>query len=236
MTPVVGLSTYRDEARWGPWDREAAILSVSYIDCVAQAGGRPVLVPPADGPGAGGDSAKRVAERLDALVLVGGADVDPERYGAVRDMATGPANAWRDDNELAVLGAFLEAGKPVLGVCRGLQVINTFFGGTLHQHLPDVIGSKAHQPAPGQFEENKVRAVPGSVVEQIMGDEFSVLCCHHQSIDVVGRGLTVTAQAGDGVIEAVESDDAGGPFLVAVQWHPEQSMDLKPFRALVEAC
>jgi putative glutamine amidotransferase len=230
------LSTYREQAVWGSWDRPAGVLQTAYLDCVAQAGGRPVMLPPADGPGSGGDSSISLADRLDALILTGGADVDPARYGAVRQAATGPAHTWRDDNELQLLASFLKSGKPVLGICRGHQIINTFLGGTLHQHIPDVNRSTSHQPAPGEFGETKIRAELGSVVADVMGDVFSVMCSHHQSIDVVGRGLHVTARADDGIIEAVEAESDGAPFLVSVQWHPEQSMDTRLFRALVEAC
>jgi putative glutamine amidotransferase len=231
--PLIGLSTYRQQATWGSWERRAAILQVAYVDCVAEAGGRPVMLPPADGPGASARSAELLAQRLDALVLVGGADVDPSRYGAQRDNATGAAHPWRDDNELALLGAFLESRRPVLGICRGTQILNSFLGGTLHQHLPDVTGSKDHQPLPGEFGEVRVLTEPGSVVASVMGEGFSVACSHHQAIDVLGTGLAVTARSEDGVIEAVE---LGSGFVVGVQWHPEQKADTRLFRALVEAC
>ncbi len=166
-------------------------------------------------------------------MLVGGADVDPSRYRAQRDDATGEPHPWRDENELALLGSFLDARRPVLGICRGTQVINTFLGGTLHQHLPDVTGSKDHQPLPGEFGEVRVLAEPGSVVASVMGEAFCVACSHHQAIDVLGDGLAVTARSEDGVIEAVE---LGTGFVVGVQWHPEQKADTRLFRALVEAC
>jgi putative glutamine amidotransferase len=174
-----------------------------------------------------------LAASLDALVLVGGADVDPARYGAGRDEATGEPHPWRDDNEFTLLGSFLEARRPVLGICRGAQLINTFLGGTLHQHLPDVTGSKDHQPLPGEFGEVRVKTVPGSRVAAVMGETFDVACSHHQAIDKLGAGLVVTAHCEDGVVEAVE---LGPGFVVGVQWHPEQKADTRLFRALVEAC
>ena len=191
------------------------------------------MLPPAEGPGATRDSAASLAERLDALVLVGGADVDPSRYGAGRETATGASHPWRDENELTLLGSFLEAGRPVLGICRGAQVLNTFLGGTLHQHLPDVTGNKAHQPSPGEFGEVRVKSEPGSRVAAVMGETFQVACSHHQAIDKTGSGLVVTAYSDDGVIEAVE---LGTGFVVGVQWHPEQKADTRLFRGLVEAC
>lgn len=235
------MTTYRQQASWASWNRPGAVVATSYVDCVTAGGGRAVLLPPLSGPGAPpGDVASSVSEaalelarRLDALVLVGGADVDPSTYGESRSAETEETHPWRDDNERRVLESFLEAGKPVLGVCRGVQVLNTFLGGTLHQHVPAVIGSSVHQPAPGEFGEVKVHSEPGSRVARAVGDTFVVLCSHHQAIDVVGRGLVVTARADDGVVEAVELDSG---FVVGVQWHPEESGDTRLFRALVEAC
>jgi putative glutamine amidotransferase len=239
--PLVGVTTYRQHASWATWDRPGAVVQTSYVDCVTGGGGRAVMLPPLEGPGElvgslgprVADSAVLVAARLDALVLVGGADVDPSRYGQKRSEKTVETHPWRDENEIRLLDCFLQAGKPVLGVCRGAQVLNTFLGGTLYQHLPDVIGSSAHQPGPGEFGERKIWSEPGSKVSQVIGDTFSVLCSHHQAMDRLGSGLAATAHTEDGVIEAVEL--AGG-FVVGVQWHPEQSGDTRLFRALVEAC
>jgi putative glutamine amidotransferase len=231
--PLVGLTTYRQPATWGSWERPAAILQAAYVDCVANAGGRPVLLPPAEGPGVTAGSAASLAANLDALVLVGGADLDPARYGAGRDDSTGDPHPWRDENEISLLGSFLDASRPVLGICRGTQLINTFLGGTLHQHLPDLTGSKDHQPLPGEFGEVRVTSEPGSRVAAVMGEVFEVACSHHQAIDKLGAGLVVTAHSDDGVLEAVE---LGTGFVVGVQWHPEQKADTRLFRALVEAC
>ena len=203
------------------------------MDCVAEAGGRPVMLPPAEGPGSSAGSAASIADRLDALVLVGGADVDPSRYRACREEATGKSQPWRDDNELTLLESFMSRGRPVLGICRGTQILNTFLGGTLHQHLPDVTGNKDHQPLPGEFGEVSVKSEHGSRVQAVMGEAFNVACSHHQAIDRPGEGLVVTAHSGDGVVEAVE---LGTGFVVGVQWHPEQKADTRLFRALVEAC
>jgi len=191
------------------------------------------MLPPAEGPGSSAGSAASIADRLDALVLVGGADVDPSRYGARRDEATGRSHPWRDDNELTLLESFMRAGRPVLGICRGAQILNTFLGGTLYQHLPDVTGNKDHQPLPGEFGEVNVTSEPGSKVAAVMGETFSVACSHHQAVDRLGAGLVVTAHSDDGIAEAVELEDG---FVVGVQWHPEQKADTRLFRALVEAC
>ena len=243
--PLVGVTTYRQHASWASWDRPGAVVATSYVDCVSDGGGRAVMLPPLEGPGVrsyavasasaedAAAAAMAVAERLDALVLVGGADVDPASYGESRSEETVETHPWRDENELRLVECFLNAGKPVLGICRGTQILNTFLGGTLHQHIPDVIGSSAHQPGPGEFGEVKVRSEPDSRVSRIIGDSFSVLCSHHQAIDRLGSGLVVTARSDDGVVEAVELDSG---FVVGVQWHPEESADARLFRALVEAC
>jgi putative glutamine amidotransferase len=231
--PLIGLSTYRESSKWGSWDREAAILQTAYVDCVAEAGGRPVMLPPSEGEGASKESARVVASRLDALVLVGGADLDPSRYGAEREVETAVTHPWRDENELWLVEAFLDAGRPVLGVCRGHQVLNVVLGGTLHQDLPAVTGDRTHQPRPGEFGEVTVVSEAGSLVAKAMGESFRVMCSHHQAIDRLGRGLEVTARSEDGVIEAVE---LGTGFVAGVQWHPEQTGDTRLFRELVEAC
>ena len=191
------------------------------------------MLPPAEGPGGSAGSYVAVAAKLDALVLIGGADLDPSVYGAERDPETGAPQPWRDRNELCLLEAFMDAGKPVLGVCRGIQVLNSFLGGTLHQHVPDLVGHRCHQPEPGVFGETDVLAVPGSRVAAAMGESFTVCCCHHQAVDRPGDGLRVTATSDDGVTEAVELE-AG--FVVGVQWHPEQSDDPRLFAGLVAAC
>jgi putative glutamine amidotransferase len=231
--PLIGLSTYRQQSKWASWDREAAVLQTSYIDCVAEAGGRPVLLPPAHGPGASVESVSVVADRIDALILVGGADVDPARYGEPKDPATGELHPWRDDNEFLLLEAFLTAGKPVLAICRGTQILNAFLGGTLYQDLPGVIGNRTHQPGPGQFGNVTIKAEPESRIASALGETFGVQCSHHQAIDRLGKGLLVTARSDDGVVEAVEAEDG---FLVGVQWHPEQSRDTRLFSELVAAC
>ena len=244
--PLVAVTTYRQQATWASWDRPGAVVATSYIDCVSGAGGRPLMLPPLRGPGAAlgdeasplgaagpGQAARDIASRLDALVLVGGADVDPSAYGQIPSEETTETHPWRDENELAILECFLEAGKPILAVCRGTQILNTLLGGTLHQHVPDVTGSSAHQPRPGEFGEVKIKSTPGSRVAQAVGESTSVLCSHHQAIDDLGRGLVVVARADDGVVEAVELESG---FVVGVQWHPEESGDTRLFKALVDAC
>jgi putative glutamine amidotransferase len=229
--PIVGVTTYRQQASWGPWDRLAAVLPASYVDTVAAAGAIPVLLPPFESTGP--DAASRVVERLDALVLVGGGDIDPGRYGQVPHPATTGVDAGRDASELELVRAALGVDLPVLAICRGMQLLNVFLGGTLFQHVPDVVGSDRHQPARGCFADVEVTTEAGSVVAKILGDTATVRCSHHQAIDVLGRGLVVTARAADGLVEAVELPEAR--FVVGIQWHPEEDLDQRPFRALLDA-
>jgi len=229
--PIVGVTTYRQQASWGPWDRLATVLTASYVDTVASAGGRPVLLPPC-GSGIDEDAAD-VVEALDALVLVGGGDVDPARYGQRPDVATSGVDPGRDASELALLDAALHADVPVLAICRGMQLLDVYLGGTLYQHVPDVVGHDGHQPARGCFADVEVTTEAGSLVAKVMGETAVVRCSHHQALDRLGEGLVVTARAADGLAEAVELPSAR--FVVGVQWHPEENADEHLFRALLDA-
>jgi putative glutamine amidotransferase len=228
--PVIGLSAYCEAARWRAWDTETVLLPRRYADSVAAAGGIPVLLPPLPG-------IEDALARLDGLLLSGGGDIDPARYGAEADPRSGSIHANRDAAEFALIEAAMAHRVPVLGICRGLQVINVARGGTLHQHLPDVVGHEDHAPAPGVYGAHPVRVSPGTRLGQILdGEEITTPTSHHQAVDKLGAGLIATAWAQDGTIEALEPDDgADGPFLVAVQWHPEVGDDPRLFRALVAA-
>jgi putative glutamine amidotransferase len=232
--PVIGISSYAQQARWGNWDVPAILLPSRYCDIVTAAGGLPVLLPPIDGVAG-------VLPRLDGLVLSGGGDIDPARYGAVRDKACGPANPARDEAELELYRGALTAGLPLLGICRGLQVINVALGGTLHQHLPDLVGHDGHSPEVSGYGSHKVSVAPGSQLSAALGrTEAAVPTHHHQAIDRLGAGLVATAWTDDGVIEAVEFEAAepgssAGAFMLAVQWHPEVGDDLSLFTSLIHA-
>jgi len=233
--PLVGISAYSEQARWGVWDLEAMVLPRRYPDRVAQAGGIPVLLPPTAG-------IEDALSRLDCLVLSGGGDIDPARYGAQRRLETTSVRGDRDEAELALLKTALAARMPILGICRGMQLINVAFGGSLHQHLPDVVGHDEHAPKPGAFGSHQVKVAPGSRLAEILGHTdldvhlpADVPTHHHQGINRLGAGLTATAWAADGTIEAFELDPAECPFGVAVQWHPEAGDDLRLFHALVDA-
>jgi putative glutamine amidotransferase len=232
--PLIGISAYCEHARWGVWEQQAMVLPRRYADRVAAAGGIPVLLPPVPG-------IEDAVGRLDGLLLSGGGDIDPARYGAEAGPQTASVRKERDVAEFALFDAAMSLRLPVLGICRGLQVINVARGGTLHQHLPDVVGHEGHAPVRGAFGAHAVRVAPGSRLSQILGrDEvdlsLSTPTHHHQGADKLGSGLTATAWAQDGTVEAFELDGAGdGYFLVAVQWHPEAGDDPSLFRAFVAA-
>ena len=234
MIPLVGVTTYVADVRWGAWERRSAVLPASYFELVAAAGGRPLLLPPPStavgGPGAG---AADVVAVLDGLVLTGGGDVDPGAYGEEAGPEVGGVDRARDESEQALLAAALDSGLPVLAICRGCQVLNVHLGGTLHQHLPDAVGTTDHRRVPFVFEDVDVETVPGTLAASVFGESTSVRCSHHQAIRDLGQGLVVTARAGDEVIEAVELPAAR--FVLGVQWHPEEGRDQRPFDALVAA-
>ena len=226
--PLIGLSAYCEEARWTHWHKPAMLLPANYAEQVAAAGGIPVLLPPLPGVAA-------AVGRLDGLLLTGGGDIDPARYGAQPHPRTGRVSVLRDAAELELLDAAMAAGLPVLGVCRGMQLLNVARGGTLCQHLPDDAG---HTPAPGTFGSHPVRVAAGTRLAGILGangDGVDVPTAHHQAVDRLGEGLVATAWAEDGVIEAMEPSAAGDPFLLAVQWHPEAGADPRLIKALVAA-
>lgn len=219
--PLIGISTYLERTRFGHWDVEAAVLYRGYLDCVVQAGGNPVMLPPV-----GAWNAETIAF-LDGLVIAGGADIDPAAYGAEKHEKTGEPHPTRDEAEFALVEAALKLDLPVLGVCRGMQVLNVALGGTLHQHI------EGHNPAPAVFEHTEIAVAEGSALHRVLGGRTTVQCHHHQSLDRIADGLKVTAQAPDGTVEAVELE--GARFVVGVQSHPEQDIeDLRLFEALVD--
>jgi putative glutamine amidotransferase len=232
--PVIGVTTYLERAQTGVWDVKAAFLPKVYIDAVTDAGGIAVLLPPQP---VSAQSARRVLETLDGLIVSGGADIDPARYGQSPHPKTGVPRTDRDDWEDALLTAAIAAQLPFLGICRGAQMLNVALGGTLIQHLPDVVGSENYQPAPGKFGPMDVMVEPGSTLADLLSPNETPLpvnVYHHQALDAVADGLTVTARTADGVIQAVEL--SGVPFGLGVQWHPEESAaDRRLFAGLVDA-
>lgn len=232
--PVVGLTTYLQRAQTGVWDVRASFLPAIYFEGVGLAGGISMLLPPQHVDAAIAD---RVLDGLDGLIITGGRDVDPGAYGQDPHPATDEANddnRLRDAWEFELLNGAIRRGLPVLGICRGAQVINVALGGTLHQHLPDVLGHTRHQKGNAVFTTSAVRTVPGTRLAALIGESSDAQCYHHQALDRLGDGLIVSAQDNDGVIEAIEIP--GEHFLLAVQWHPEERLDdLRLFAALVEA-
>jgi putative glutamine amidotransferase len=226
--PIVGLTTYREDAAWGVWHQRADLLPTLYADAVEATGGVPVLLAPVGQPGA----ADAVVARLDGLVISGGADVDPERYGAHPHPRTA---AWRPDRdawESALLDAAEAVGLPVLGVCRGMQVMAVHAGGSLDQHLPDLVDHEQHSPGGDEFGAVEVTTTTGTRVAGLVGERLSVNCHHHQSVRD-HPGFVPAAHAADGTLEAMEAP--GDRFSVGVQWHPETAADVGLLAGLVRA-
>ncbi|MFJ3924272.1 gamma-glutamyl-gamma-aminobutyrate hydrolase family protein [Streptomyces sp. NPDC090022] len=222
--PLIGITTYVEAStRYGVWDVPAVLTPTGYHELVQAAGGAAVLLPP-DEP----ESAAEVLSRVDGLVVAGGPDVDPVRYGAPRDPRTGAPATVRDAWELALIGAALEHGVPVLGVCRGMQALNVALGGTLVQHID------GHAEAPGVMSWHPVRPVPGTRYAALVPEEAQVPTYHHQCVDRLGRGLVASAHAADGTVEAVELP-GGDQWVLGVQWHPERDKDTRVMASLVEA-
>jgi putative glutamine amidotransferase len=226
--PVVGLTTYRQQAAWGVWDTRADLLPTEYAVAVELAGGVPVLLPPVATP----DAARRVVGTVDALVISGGADVDPGQYGAEPHERTAGWQPERDAWELALLAAADEAGLPVLGICRGMQLMAVHAGGTLDQHTPDLVGHETHSPGGDVYGSIEVATQPGSRLATLVGPEVEVSCHHHQSV-ATHPGFTAVARAADGTLEAMEAD--GERYCLAVQWHPETRVEIGLMAGLVAA-
>lgn len=207
--PVIGITMYgRDE-------NNHFTLPSEYVDAVRRAGGLPLLLPPGE---------SRVGawlEQVDAVILGGGGDIDPGHYGGTPHETVYMVDSERDASELELARRAIDGGTPTLGICRGTQVINVVLGGTLHEHLPDVVGETIlHREPPRKPTPHLVDVLPGTRLAELVGDlRFDAPSWHHQAIHVVAPGLVVSAHAADGTIEAVEM--AEHPWLIAVQWHPE---------------
>jgi putative glutamine amidotransferase len=224
--PVIGITAYREQARWGVWDQPAVLIPAGYVDQVHAAGGLPVVLPPSTAV----DS--QILDTLDGLLLAGGADLDPGLYGETPHAETAGWRPDRDAGELAILDGALQRDLPVLGICRGLQIMTVHGGGRLEQHLPDVVGHDGHRPEPGVFGVHEVSLVEGSVGHAVLGETVTVKSYHHQGVADAGS-LTITGRAFDDTIEVVEIP--GRVFAVGVLWHPEVGDDPRLFEALVAA-
>ncbi|QMU80454.1 gamma-glutamyl-gamma-aminobutyrate hydrolase family protein [Streptacidiphilus sp. PB12-B1b] len=226
---MIGISSYLDQAAWSVWRQPAALVPQTYVDAVTAAGGVPVLLPPQQ------HGARRAVAALDGLLLAGGPDVDPACYREPAHPLTGAPHTTRDAWELRLLDAALERDLPVLGVCRGMQLLNVARGGALIQHLPDRLGHGGHQPAPATYARQAVRIRPRSRLGGILGGAAAVRCYHHQAVGRLGEGLLPSAWSEDESVEALEL--TGARFTVGVQWHPEtDDQDPRLFAAFVAAC
>ena len=229
--PNIGITAATERISYGVWKEVPAFISpASYVRAVQRAGGRPVLLLPnpedAEDPSG-------VLDLVDALIVTGGAgDVNPALYGQERHPETGPIQEERDAYELALVRGALEREMPILGICRGMQVLNVVYGGGIEQHLPDVLGHEEHHHTPGTYADHEVRLEPSSLAARVAGDERTpVKSHHHQGIREVGAGLAVTGRADDDAVEALE--DPSCPFVLGVLWHPEEDEKSQLIKALV---
>jgi putative glutamine amidotransferase len=230
--PLIGVCAAVENANFGVWkDEPAVLLPLSYARAIHGAGGMMAMLPPdrraSQEPG-------ELLDRLDALVLGGGADIDPESQGVEAHPETVGSNPDRDRFEIALALGALERGMPLLGVCRGMQVLNVACGGTLDQHLPDRLGHERHRPVPGAWAEHEVRIEPGSLTAKAAGaDRLTVKSHHHQGVDAIPESLSASAWATDDEsVEAIESTDGG--FVLGVLWHPEEDAEDHLIPSLVE--
>ncbi len=217
--PIIGIPTALEQARYGVWDSLCALTPYSYVQAIQRAGGMVLMIP--EDPAVVEDPGP-VLDRIDALLLAGGCDIDPQAYGSERDPHTVNTVPARDELELALTREALARDLPVLGICRGMQLLNIATGGTLIQHVPDVAGNDEHRRNAGTFDGNEhpVELEPGSLAAEAAGEQrHRTFSHHHQAVAQVGNGLVVTGRADDGLIEAIEDPERG--YVLGVQWHPE---------------
>lgn len=226
-TPLIGLTSYAEDARWAVWEGKAAVVGWVYVDAIHRAGGRAMLIPPAD------HAIDETLDVLDGLMLAGGQDLDPASYGAIPHPETQEPQRERDRSEAALVNGALDRQMPILAICRGMQVMNVARGGSLIQHLPEHVENDSHRQVVGVFSDHPVSIAPESRLSRILGPTAPVKSHHHQATDRLGAGLSPVAWADDGTVEAIEATDH--PFAVGVQWHPEEGPDVSLFTALVDA-
>jgi len=227
LRPIIGITCYLERARWGPWDKPAALVPWTYVRAVEASGGRALLIPPSL------DGVEETLGVFDGLVLSGGSDVDPSLYGAAPHVETKDIRPDRDRAELRLLEASLERGVPSLAICRGMEIMNIARGGDLEQHLPDKGGGETHKESPGNFSKHEVEVLAGSRVAGMVRSGSMVCSHHHQAPERLGEGLSRVAWAPDSTTEAIE--DQSLDFAIGVLWHPEEGDDLFLFEQLVQA-
>ncbi len=231
--PLIGIVTAIEQARWGVWDTAAALSPIGYVEAVQRSGAMAILIPPdpqlAEDP-------EPVLDLLDGLLLAGGSDIGPSRYGQPPHPETSGVVPTRDATELALARAAIERDLPLLGICRGMQLINVALGGTLVQHLPDFVGHGDHRRNPGSFDgsEHDVTLDRGSLAARATGEELHItMSHHHQGVDLVGDGLVVTGRSAlDDLPEAIEAP--ARTYVLGVQWHPEVDERSRVVASLVE--
>lgn len=227
--PLIGISMYHESADWGSWRQvEADLLPAAYAESVSAVGGVPVLIPVQSSD----EAARAIAGALDGLIIAGGADVNPARYGQSPDAHVTTWYDERDATELWLLDAAADAALPVLGICRGMQVMAVHSGGTLVQHLPDTVGHARHSGTATEYAEIGVTVDQGHRISSLVEASLIAPCHHHQAVQM-HPGYVATARDGDGVLQAMEAE--GDRFEVAVQWHPETAPDKRLFAGLVRA-
>ncbi|HXP28951.1 MAG TPA: gamma-glutamyl-gamma-aminobutyrate hydrolase family protein [Solirubrobacteraceae bacterium] len=232
--PVIGLCTALERAQWSVWDQQAVLLPRNYVEEVNRAGGLAVLLPPdpqlVDQP-------EEAIELLDGLLLAGGADIDPASYGQAPHAETQDSVPERDAFEIALTRAAIERDLPLLGICRGMQLINVALGGTLNQHLPEHLGHEEHRRVIGTFDgsEHDVEVIDGTLAMDVIGaGVHGTKSHHHQGVEQLGESLRVGARSpSDGLVEAIELPDRS--FVLGVQWHPEADPTSPVIDALVQA-
>jgi putative glutamine amidotransferase len=231
--PVIGICTSLTDARWSVWDQQAALLPYDYMRRIQRAGGLAVMIPPDPELELDPDP---MLDLLDGLILAGGEDIEPARYGDEPHPMTGRPVPERDGVEIALTRRAVERDIPVLGICRGMQLLNVAFGGTLKQHLPDEFGHEDHRRVPGSFDgaDHDVRLKPESLAARAAGEEVhATKSHHHQGVDAIGEGLEVTGHSAlDDLAETIEAP--GRRFVLGVQWHPEADEQSRVIAALVE--
>jgi putative glutamine amidotransferase len=224
--PLIGITSYEEEVRWGVWTENAAVVPLAYVRAVEEAGGRPLVVPPSE------NGLAETLEALDGVIFSGGGDLDPALYGADPHPETDAPRKARDAAELRMMEAALERDLPVLAICRGSQVFNVARGGNLVQHLPETVGHEKHKHQPGEFSDHDVTVAPRSRLGALLGEHAPVKSHHHQGFGRIGDGLQEVAWAEDGLVEGLEDPDKR--FALGVLWHPEEGEDFALFKALVE--